>query len=299
MMLFFQTTHSQIITVAGTVTHSKEPLSEVNVMVKGTNILTKTGNDGRFSINAPNGDAVLVFSSETFETHEIAISDIRVFNALSLKSKNEHEEVVLVFSSVGFETRENRVNDNNVAPTSNRQTLTPKYMVDYPKFYAALSAGTSGFGTVWVGKADGNIFVMRVEAAYFFKEWLGAGLIYNTSRCDIEIKDVGVIGKEIVNFFGASVYGRYGLNLNRIILNASVGVGMLNWTFTRYLNYDYDYGIYTASIGGFISAGGNYMITHNLGVGLNLQSTLGSMKNSGFVRKPTALGCTIGVNYSF
>ena len=174
----------------------------------------------------------------------------------------------------------------------------PKYKKNnHTQFYVAASAGVSGFGNVWVGSAEGNLFVMRIDAAYFFNEWLGTGLIYNSSRCDIEIKDVGVIGKEIISFVGPAIYGRYWLN--SIILTASAGVGMLNWTYSRYLNHDYDYGIYTTSVGGFISAGGIYMLNHNLGVGLNLQSTIGSMKNNEFKRNPTALGCTIGINFNF
>ena len=168
---------------------------------------------------------------------------------------------------------------------------------DFYRLNAAVSAGASGYGTVWTGDSEGYPLVLRVEASYFFMENFGAGLIFNSSRCDIAIKEIGVIGKDIVNFLGPALYGRIGFN--RFIFTASAGVGMLNWSFSRYLYHNYDYGIYTSSIGGFISAGGSYMLARNWGVALNIQSSAGSIKKMQYERNPTALGFTIGIHYIF
>ena len=54
---------AQVVTVTGTVTdESGTTAPGVTVMVKGTNIGTVTDVDGRYSITAPNEDAVLQFS---------------------------------------------------------------------------------------------------------------------------------------------------------------------------------------------------------------------------------------------
>jgi len=168
---------------------------------------------------------------------------------------------------------------------------------DATKFYAALFAGVSSFGTVWVGSIEGYPLTTGAEAAYYFMDFLGAGLVYNTARCDIEIKDRGVIGKEIITFFGPSVNGRYGLR--RFVFTGSAAAGSLNWMFCNYIDSNYEYGIYASSIAGFLSAGCSYMITEHLGVGLKIQSTIGSLKNRNFERNPTALGYTMNFNFSF
>jgi len=165
-------------------------------------------------------------------------------------------------------------------------------------FYIAASAGATGFGKVWVGAIDGSSLTMGVEGAYFFMEKLGAGLVYNTSRCDVDIKNEGAIGKDIVSFIGPAVYGRYGL-IRSFIFTGCAGVGMLNWTFSRYIGSTYDYGVYTSSIGGYVALGGCYLITQNLGAGVKIQTTLGSLKNQHYERNPTALGCTFYASFYF
>ena len=171
-------------------------------------------------------------------------------------------------------------------------------VADQTRVYAAVSAGASGFGKVWTGSIEGYSLTLGVEGAYFFKKYLGAGLIYHTSRCDIEIKDVGVIGKDIISFLGPAIYGRYGLRRS-FIFTGSAGVGMLNWAFSRYIGNNYEYGVYTSTVGGFVSLGGCYLITQNLGAGVRVQSTIGSIKNKYFERNPTALGCTLNLNFYF
>ena len=169
---------------------------------------------------------------------------------------------------------------------------------DYTRVYAAVSAGVSGFGTIWIGEAEGYPLVLDAEGAYFFKKSFGAGLKFNSSICNVDIKDVGIIGREIISFFGPAAYLRFGSN--RIFFTAGAGVGMLNCTFIRdYYNYDYEYGTYALSAGGFVSAGVSYMLTRNMGVGLNIQSIIGTMKNMDYQRNPTGIESTIGINFNF
>jgi hypothetical protein len=76
-----QSANSQFITVTGIVYDDTEPLPGVGVVMKGTNLFTVTGVDGRFYIDVPNNsDAILVFSFLGFETKEIAVEDIKTSN---------------------------------------------------------------------------------------------------------------------------------------------------------------------------------------------------------------------------
>ena len=52
----------QTITVTGTVSDASGPLPGVSVRVKGTTSGTATDINGRYTINVPDGDAVLQFS---------------------------------------------------------------------------------------------------------------------------------------------------------------------------------------------------------------------------------------------
>jgi len=166
------------------------------------------------------------------------------------------------------------------------------------RYYVAVSAGVSGFGTSWIGEADGFPLVLDAEAAYFFKKNVGAGLKFNSSICEINIKDTGVIGREMISFWGPAIYGRFGAN--RIFFTAGAGVGMLNCTFIRdYHNNNYDYGTYKPAASGFVSAGVGYMFNRNLGVGWKIQSIIGSMKNMDYRRNPTGIESTIGIIFNF
>lgn len=95
--LFFCTAGSILCqVVTGTVTDDDTlPLPGVTVIIKGTTTGTTTGIDGKYSIEASNGD-VLVFSYVGFETQEIAVSssvvDVQMASGVAL------DQVVLVGS---------------------------------------------------------------------------------------------------------------------------------------------------------------------------------------------------------
>jgi hypothetical protein len=86
-----QSAQPQSMTVTGTVTDNTEPLPGVSVEVKGTTIFTVTGIDGRYYINIPNDDAILVFTFVGFETKEIAVGSNRVFDIKLTPSRNRKQ----------------------------------------------------------------------------------------------------------------------------------------------------------------------------------------------------------------
>ncbi|WP_345275149.1 TonB-dependent receptor [Litoribaculum gwangyangense] len=81
--------------VSGTVTDESGPLPGVSVIVKGTTIGTTTDFDGKYSINANNGD-ILVFSYVGYDTQQITVTS-KTINVL-LKAGVALDEVVLIGS---------------------------------------------------------------------------------------------------------------------------------------------------------------------------------------------------------
>ncbi|MDR1633160.1 MAG: SusC/RagA family TonB-linked outer membrane protein [Dysgonamonadaceae bacterium] len=84
-------------TVTGTVIdEAGEPIPGVNVVVKGASTGTVTNVDGKYSINAPNSNAVLVFSFLGYVTEEQPVANRRQIN-VTLKEKDVAiDEVVIV-----------------------------------------------------------------------------------------------------------------------------------------------------------------------------------------------------------
>ena len=172
---------------------------------------------------------------------------------------------------------------------------------EYLPFYVGITAGPSYYGSLSIGKTNDLAMSLGVEAAYFFNEWIGAGLKFNQMSCDLNIQNNNLY-REKVTFFGPSLFGNYGLD--RGFFKAGLGVGLLNWNVVFKNSYGGDRNFIegkTSKVGAFISIGYDYMLTQNIGIGLNvIQTTIGSITNDYDIkRNPTAFGCTLGINFRF
>jgi TonB-linked SusC/RagA family outer membrane protein len=84
-------------TVSGTVTDANgETLIGVNVQVKGTTIGSITDVDGKYTLQAPSGQAVIVFSYIGYLSQEIAVGNRSVINVQLLEDTQRLDEVVVV-----------------------------------------------------------------------------------------------------------------------------------------------------------------------------------------------------------
>jgi TonB-dependent starch-binding outer membrane protein SusC len=87
----------QAITVTGTVTdESGAGLPGVNVVVKGTASGTTTNADGKYSLSAPDGNSILVFSYIGYTTEEVAINGRSVIDISLVQDIQSLSEVVVV-----------------------------------------------------------------------------------------------------------------------------------------------------------------------------------------------------------
>ncbi|MBC8052200.1 MAG: TonB-dependent receptor [Sphingobacteriaceae bacterium] len=82
--------------VRGTVRDSIDILIGVTVMVKGTKTGVTTDVNGKFILDVPDEDAVLVFSMVGYTTQEIAVRGKEVINVTLKTSANKLDDVVIV-----------------------------------------------------------------------------------------------------------------------------------------------------------------------------------------------------------
>jgi TonB-dependent starch-binding outer membrane protein SusC len=83
--------------VTGKVTdNAGKPVEGVTVQVKGTAITTATKQDGTFSISAPSGSSVLVFSSIGFTVKEVPIDNKGEVNLALTTADNSMDQVVVI-----------------------------------------------------------------------------------------------------------------------------------------------------------------------------------------------------------
>ena len=100
VFLFLFATASSVETISGTVTdQSGQPIAGVNVVIKGTGTGTQTNFEGKYSIEAEEGD-VLVFSFLGFKTKERKVKGQKKIN-VQLKPDNAPLEEVVISGFAG------------------------------------------------------------------------------------------------------------------------------------------------------------------------------------------------------
>lgn len=83
--------------IRGTVTDENgQGLPGVSILIKGTQRGTITDSDGRFTIDVPNGNGVLVFSYVGYQTQEIEVGSNTTLNVILKVDEKSLEEVVIV-----------------------------------------------------------------------------------------------------------------------------------------------------------------------------------------------------------
>ena len=255
-------------TVTGVITDRKgNTMRGVTVVVKGTTEGTFSSVDGNYTIRIPNNSSVLVFSMKGFATQEITVGDQREIDVTMTKGKGSK----------------------------------------YPPCYVALTGGASTFGTYSIGEIkSGGPAVLGADVAYFFGKNIGVGVKLNLGRCNVDVVSSSpyITGNlyrftDEVLFIGPALYGRWGKG--KLAFTTVAGVGGLSWRARgEIIDQMYTDRITYTSVGGFVSAGVNYMLWRHFGIGLNVQSVLGTLKNhNGDVRNPAGIGVTFGVNFRF
>ncbi|MBC8111800.1 MAG: SusC/RagA family TonB-linked outer membrane protein, partial [Verrucomicrobia bacterium] len=86
------------IRVTGTVTSAedKQPIPGVNVLVKGTTIGVSTDPNGRYALDIPNDDAILIFSFLGYTTQEIEVKGKTTIDITLVEDISQLSEVVVI-----------------------------------------------------------------------------------------------------------------------------------------------------------------------------------------------------------
>ena len=86
------------ISVSGMVTSGddNQPMPGVNILVKGTSIGTSTDANGKYTINTPNENDVLIFSFLGFTTQEIPVNGKSTIDVSMAASTGQLSEIVVI-----------------------------------------------------------------------------------------------------------------------------------------------------------------------------------------------------------
>ena len=194
-------------TVTGTVTDKTDglPLPGVSVKVKGTNIGTSTGGDGRFTLRVPQGNNTLVLTYIGYSTQEATIGSNSTVN-VSLASDAKQLSEVIVTGVAGATTKEKltvsitKVSEerlNAVTGTSLAGALSGKVA----GIKASSASGTPGASVDIQLRADNNLNNVGSGPLILID-----GVIYTGSLADVNADDVSSM--EVVK--GAAASALYG-----------------------------------------------------------------------------------------
>jgi TonB-linked SusC/RagA family outer membrane protein len=97
LTIFSTSLLAQTIRVAGTVKDSKgNPAPDITVAVKGSTVGTATDSLGRYTVEVPSKQSVLVFSSVNFIPHQETVGDRQMISVTMADKANDLEEVVVI-----------------------------------------------------------------------------------------------------------------------------------------------------------------------------------------------------------
>jgi len=143
-------------TLTGTVTDDRgNPLANVSVLVKGTNVGTVTAENGSFSINVPANGRTLVFSFANMATQEVAIGNQSSLTVSLAPSNANLQEVVV--TAVGIQR--NRKNLGYSVGVINNEDLTTARTTNVVSALNAKIPGVRVTGSSGMVGAGAGIFI--------------------------------------------------------------------------------------------------------------------------------------------
>lgn len=158
MCIGFQILNAQGIRVTGTVTDTNsdgQPLPSVTVLIKGTNQGTTTGANGRYTIQVPNQNSILVFSYIGFAPQEVVVGSQSTINVWMIQITQDLDELIIVAYGV---TR-------RASFTGSASTVNPKAINKIPvsSFEKALVGNIAGVQVTNISGQPGSGTEIRIR----------------------------------------------------------------------------------------------------------------------------------------
>jgi outer membrane receptor protein involved in Fe transport len=119
----------QSVSVSGTVRNNvtKDPVSSVSVLVKGSSVGTFTNENGVFKLTVDKLPVVLVFSSIGFESQEITVNNDSATDVLLVPASSLGQEVVISASRVPERILESPVSIERISNVAIRNSAATNY----------------------------------------------------------------------------------------------------------------------------------------------------------------------------
>ena len=159
-MLCMLQTYGQQRNITGSVADSAgSPIPGATVLIKGTNIGTAAGADGRYEIKVPNNNVTLIFTSIGFQDREVAVGSQSVINVRLMQAGKDLDGVVVV----GFSTVERRHVASSVAQMDMKQAKTRPIAKLQEAFSGTIPGVTMQQGTNLPGSVPGTISIRGIS----------------------------------------------------------------------------------------------------------------------------------------
>lgn len=159
-MLCMLQTYGQQRNITGSVADSAgSPVPGATVLIKGTNIGTAAGADGRYEIKVPNDNVTLIFTSIGFQDREVAVGSQSVINVRLMQSGKDLDGVVVM----GFSTVERRHVASSVAQMDMKQAKTRPIAKLQEAFSGTIPGVTMQQGTNLPGSVPGTISIRGIS----------------------------------------------------------------------------------------------------------------------------------------
>lgn len=156
MLFSFMAAWSQGKAVTGRITgQNVEALHGVTVTVKGTGMATSTSSEGRYSINVPGSNSVLVFSYVGNKTQEVSVGDKTSIDVSLQEETSSLNDVVVV----GYSTQRRRDVTGSISSVGSNQLKT----IPLSSAAEALTGRLAGVQVTTTEGAPGADVVIRIR----------------------------------------------------------------------------------------------------------------------------------------
>ncbi len=199
----------QGISITGTVTdEAGDPMPGVNIIVKGTFTGVVTDIDGKYTINAPSEQSILVFSFVGYLTEEIPVSGQRNITVKLVEDTQQLEEVVVV----GYGTMKKRDLTGSVS------NIRSDKLLDRPAVNAgqALQGRFAGVDIIQNSGVPGGELRIRVRGDNSISSssdplWVVDGIVGAWNASSINPNDIETI-EVLKDASATAIYGARGAN---------------------------------------------------------------------------------------
>lgn len=221
LLVFLLTLVSQVAlayqqnTITGTVTDSDGlPIPGVNVIVKGSNNGVQTDFDGKYSIEAAEGE-ILIFSFVGLKTTEYTVSSISTIDVMLEEDASQLSEVVV--TALGIERDKQSL--GFAQQTVEGNTLTKSRQTDLNNALAGKVAGVQFNGAASSGFSNSNIRLRGNTGVLYIVDNIKVGSSSNINTDDIAEMSV------LKGAAATALYGPEGINGVIIITTKSAKAG--------------------------------------------------------------------------